>query len=63
MTTTVTIGWWAIPAVVTIVSFSWAILTPVRPSGDYSVDLRPALRGIGALTASMFAWLVWALIF
>ena len=58
---TVTLGWWMLPALITLASMMWAFLTPVEPSGGYSFDLMPLFRFLGALIISLIAWLAWAL--
>lgn len=60
---TVTFAWWAIPALITAVSLSWAVFTPMKPSGDYGFDIMPLFRFGAAMIGSLLAWLVWALIF
>ncbi|MVB00106.1 hypothetical protein GN330_22935 [Nitratireductor sp. CAU 1489] len=60
---TVSISWWAIPALITAISFSWAFFTPMKPSSDYGFDIMPLFRLGAALIGSLVAWLVWALIF
>lgn len=59
----ITFGWWAIPALITAVSLSWALFTPMEPSGDYGFDIMPLFRFGTAVIGSLLAWLVWALIF
>lgn len=59
---TITIGWWLLPLSITLASFAWAILTPARKGGDYSVDLFPLFRFAAAVIVSLAAWLVWALL-
>lgn len=64
MDISITLGWWALPLAITLVSLSWAVFTPAKPMrGDYSFpDPMPAIRFAGALILSLAAWLIWALL-
>jgi hypothetical protein len=63
MDMTITVGWWALPLLVTAASFGYALAIPGEPTrGDYSFpDPMPVVRFVGALVASLVAWLVYAL--
>lgn len=62
---TVTIGWWAIPLLITLALFGWARFP--RPdedrSGDYDFAfwLPAAARYAAAIVGSLLAWLIWSL--
>lgn len=57
------IGWWCIPASISIVLFSWSIFTPAEPSSGWFPDPMPIVRVAVALIGSLFVWLLWALVF
>ncbi len=61
---TVTIGWWALPAFVTVASIYFALRESPEPRGkDYGAGaVIGALFLAGALIVSLVAWLIWALI-
>ncbi|RWI96407.1 MAG: hypothetical protein EOR22_06510 [Mesorhizobium sp.] len=62
MNITVTLQWWLLPLVTTIVLFTWTLATPPEPSSGYGFDLMPLIRfGISAII-SLAAWLIWALL-
>lgn len=58
---TLTIGWWAIPTVVTVAIWFWAA---TRPFGS-GLDITPIFNLGAAIIVTLFAWLVyfasWAL--
>lgn len=56
----VTIGWWAIPAAITIASVVWA-LWPQRTKG-YGSDIVGAIGLMGAIILSLASWLIWSLL-
>ena len=57
---TITIGWWALPALITVIAFGWAF-TREGENTSYFPDVTPLLCGAVALFVSMAAWLVYAL--
>lgn len=58
---TFTIGWWALPTIITVALFVWAgWKEPDRR--DYAMDLAPLFRGCVAIIGSLIAWLIWALV-
>lgn len=59
---TITIGWWALPLLVTIALFAWAFIIPAQKGGGYGVDLMPLLRLGAAAILSLSSWLIWALL-
>ena len=56
---TITIGWWATPAIFTVVSLVWAFL-PSREQG-YGADVVGIVQFLASIIVSLVAWLVWAL--
>jgi hypothetical protein len=59
---TVTIGYWAIPVLLTLITWGLAILWPMEPSrGDY--DFGPAVSGlfrfVGGIIGTLVYWLVY----
>jgi len=67
MAISITLGWWLLPLVVTVVSFAWAL--PFRedekPTGsmfDGLAGIGMLFRAAGAAIGSLFAWLIWALV-
>ena len=66
MTFSVSLGWWLLPALVTIAAFGWSTHRQDRsPSGDYGKIGQgignAVLHGI-ALIVSLIAWLVWSIL-
>lgn len=58
----ITIGYWVIPALLTIAAFIWAeVITPRRMSG-YFPDLTGLFTYGAALVASLVFWLIWAVL-
>ena len=61
---TITFGWWAIPAVITAVAMTWALMGDYAPRGDY--DFGTPVIGLlklgAAVIVSLLAWLVWSLV-
>lgn len=66
MTFTLVLGWWMIPAVITVGAFVWSLLRTVTEprGGDYSfgpevvfITTMPA-----AIIVSLLSWLIWALL-
>jgi uncharacterized membrane protein len=64
MDMTVTIGWWAVPAFITIAAIYVAIREAPTSSGrDYGASAFIALAMLmAALIVSLVAWLIWALL-
>lgn len=64
----IVIGWWAIPAIITIGLYAAAFsLTPApRSTGSFMPDIGAGILGLvffGAATiTSLVAWLIWALL-
>lgn len=57
---TITVGWWAVPALITMGTFVYA-LWPVRPTG-YGADIVGAVSLMAAVIVSLVAWLSWSLL-
>lgn len=59
----VTIGWWAVPAIITLVAIGGPLLPDPAPRG-YS-DIGTGIVGVFQLligvVVSLVAWLIWAL--
>lgn len=58
----ITVGWWALPTVATVVVWAFAICWPIEPQrGDYgfgyAIDVM--LRGGGAIIVTLLAWLIY----
>lgn len=66
MTFTITLGWWIIPTIITILSiiwFFWMERDTVR-GGDFDLSAIGTAMILGlALNVSLIAWLIWALFF
>lgn len=62
---TVTIGWWAIPLLATLVLFGWATWrrSDEDRHGDYDFAfwVPAAARLAAAIVGSLVAWLIWSL--
>lgn len=62
----IVLGWWLLPAVVTIASFGWATWASkddIPSGGAYSFAGFLTLLCMGAAAiASLIAWLIWALV-
>lgn len=58
---TATIGWWAIPFVLSLPAWIWAICTPAKPPGGYVFipDPMPLVRGVVALVIMLAVWLAY----
>lgn len=62
------ISWWIVPLVATIAAFAWAMpmRADERPDGSmfsgmgYAIGV--SLRALAALSLSLLAWLLWALL-
>lgn len=64
---TINIGWWLIPLLVTVVSFTVAVRkAPQDQRGGYVPDVISPMLGAALLLiaaiVSLFAWLIWALV-
>lgn len=68
MTITIGLGWWLLPAAVTVAAFVWRWWLhkgEPRTYGGYSGigdGIGRLLSLFAALTAALFAWLIWALL-
>lgn len=65
MNLTITLGWWVIPAAVTIASLIWALVPrrSERRSGDYDFAfwIPAAFRLAVSIIVSLALWLTWSL--
>ena len=61
---TLTIGWWAVPAFITIAALYMALREQPAPTGrDYGAGGVIGLMFVmAALVVSLIAWLIWALV-
>lgn len=61
---TVTIGWWAIPAAITLAVIVCGLLPRAAPRGYTSVgdSIVGALFLLLGIIISLIAWLIWALL-
>ncbi|MFP5434623.1 MAG: hypothetical protein ACLGIM_16120 [Alphaproteobacteria bacterium] len=57
---TITIGWWAIPAIITIATIIFA-LWPSR-SDFYGSDITGAFQLMACIIVSLVAWVIWSLL-
>lgn len=57
---TITIGWWAIPAIISIATVIFG-LWPSRSQG-YVAGIAGAFQFMACVIVSLTAWLVWALL-
>lgn len=53
------IGWWAIPAAITVAVLVWAML-PERETG-YGTAIVGAFQLMGGIIIALTAWLIWSL--
>ena len=58
---TFTLGWWALPTIITVALFVWSGWYTDK-SRDYAPDLTGLFRGVVAIIVSLVAWLIWALV-
>lgn len=59
---TVTLGWWLLPTIVTVVAWALALLWPIAPSrGDYSFGpaIDAAAHVLGAVMTTLTVWLIY----
>jgi hypothetical protein len=61
---TFTIGWWGIPAAVTVMSFGWVIIAGIREphSSGYGAGIVGMFFSAAAAIVSLSAWLAWAVL-
>lgn len=57
---TLTLGWWAIPAIVTIISIGWALFIYDDGSSGMLSGIGNIMMLIPALAISMISWIVFA---
>lgn len=57
---TITIGWWAIPAIITIATIIFGVW-PSRAQ-SYGDSIGGAFQLMGYVIVSLVAWLVWSLL-
>jgi hypothetical protein len=58
----VTIGWWAIPAAITLIGFTWLLCQPAGQNSGYGVDLTPLLAFGAVIIIVLFSWMVYGLL-
>lgn len=58
---TLTIGWWAIPTIITVLSIGWVLIKGANDTSLYGA-LDSFVQLLGAIIASLIAWLIWALL-
>ncbi len=68
MSMTITIGWWVIPAAITVLGLTLPFVFAPRPHhSSYGPDVGSAVIGFAYLCfgviVSLAAWLIWALVF
>jgi hypothetical protein len=61
MNMTIALGWWLIPAAMTLGTIILA-LWPSPPQGDYGFDVGGILQCGLAIIATLSAWLIWSLL-
>jgi hypothetical protein len=61
MELTITIGWWIIPALITLGVVVYGF-TPAKAYGYYGADIAGALIMMAMIIVALAAWLVWALL-
>jgi hypothetical protein len=55
---TITLGWWSLPAAITLIAFAWLIFSEApRHHGDY--DLGPMFEVLLAVFVVVIAWLLY----
>ena len=62
---TITIGWWAIPAAMTIALIVWGFLPSKSTAQGYSAAGQATVDAIymlAGLVACLTAWLIWAML-
>ena len=57
---TITIGYWGIPALLTVAAFLWSEAVTPKPRSGY--DFTGLVTFGAALIFSLLAWLVWAVL-
>jgi|GEM_PF-2486003 len=55
---TITILWWHIPTLITVLAFAWAFLWPDRDTGGWLPSFTPLYRIPIALIISLAAWAI-----
>lgn len=54
----ITLGWWLLPLVITIVAWAWALTRPVS-HGSYLPDPMPIIWFGAALIVTLASWLTY----
>lgn len=67
MSITIPLGWWLLPAAITVAAiiWQWWVHKDDRPSGDYGQigdAMGHLVTGMVAVIVSLLAWLAWALL-
>lgn len=67
MTFTFALGWWLAPTIVTIAAFIWHIWMNSEPSSNGAYEMIGnavvwAFTALVAISVSLIAWLIWALL-
>lgn len=57
MSVTLTLGWWIIPAVMTVAWVAYGFM-PARPS-DYGADIAGVARLLASLIVVLISWIVY----
>lgn len=61
---TITLGWWLLPALITLVSLIWCLVVNARDSSGGFLDGMANLFNllVFCVVPSLIAWLAWALL-
>lgn len=58
---TIIIGWWAIPAIITVFSFGWVFATGANDT-SLGGAIASSIMLLIACIISLIAWLIWAVL-
>lgn len=58
---TIIIGWWAIPAIITVFSFGWVFATAANDT-SLGGAIASGIMLLIACIVSLTAWLIWAVL-
>lgn len=59
---TITLGWWAIPAFLTVAALLWGVAKPSRPNPYGYGDIGGAIVALFVIIGLLVVWLIWAVL-
>ena len=59
---TITIGWWALPALLTVAALVWSMASPSRSNPYGYGDIGGAIVALFVIIGLLVAWLIWAVL-